>query len=115
MTNSDTQKKIKKKAMLEALEKTLGVVTPACNLADISRQTHYRWLEEDKEYKSNVVGMEDIAIDFAETHLHKQIKNGVPSSTIFYLKTKAKKRGYIERQEVEHNINEITGIRLVSD
>jgi ATP-dependent Lhr-like helicase len=39
-----------KKAMLEALEKTLGVVSTACKIVDISRTTHYRWLEEDPEY-----------------------------------------------------------------
>lgn len=105
----------KKLAMLKALEKTLGVVTPACKNVDISRETHYRWLKEDTEYKAAVESTEDIAIDFAESNLHQQIKNGVPSSTIFYLKTKAKKRGYIERQEVEHNVNDISGIKLISD
>jgi len=105
----------KKLAMLKALEKTLGVVTPACKNVDISRETHYRWLKEDAEYKAAVESTEDIAIDFAESNLHQQIKNGVPSSTIFYLKTKAKKRGYIERQEVEHNVNDISGIKLISD
>jgi transcriptional regulator of acetoin/glycerol metabolism len=44
MTSSD----IHKKAMLDALEKTLGVVTSACKSVDIARQTHYRWLQEDK-------------------------------------------------------------------
>jgi hypothetical protein len=34
--------------------------------------------------------------------LHKQIQDGNPTSTIFYLKTKGKKRGYIERQEFAH-------------
>ena len=90
-----------KKAMIEALEKTLGVVSTACKMADISRTTHYRWLEEDAEYKEAVDSIQDVALDFAETHLHKQIKEGSSTSTIFYLKTKGKKRGYIERQEVD--------------
>ena len=104
-----------KQAMLNALESSLGVVTPACKNVGISRQTHYDWLKEDAEYKAAVESMTDIAIDFAESNLHKQIKNGVPSSTIFYLKTKAKSRGYIEKQEIDHNVNDITGIKLISD
>ena len=34
----------KKAAMLEALEKSLGIVSTACKMVDISRQTHYAWL-----------------------------------------------------------------------
>jgi len=91
-----------KKAMLEALEKSLGVVTSACRSVGVGRTTHYLWLEKDPEYRKAVKDVENVAIDFAETHLHMQIKDGNPSSTIFYLKTKGKKRGYIERQEISH-------------
>ena len=46
-----------------------------------------------------------MALDFAESQLHKQIQNGEVSSTIFYLKTKGKKRGYIERQEIAADVS----------
>ena len=42
-------------------------------------------------------------IDFAESSLYKQIKDGNTSATIFFLKTQAKRRGYIEKQEIEHS------------
>jgi hypothetical protein len=90
-----------KKAMLEALEKSLGVVTTACKSVGIGRTTHYMWLDEDPEYRRNVESISDIAVDFAESSLHKQIKDGNPTSTIFFLKTKGKKRGYVERQEID--------------
>lgn len=86
--------------MIEALEKSLGVVTTACKTVGIARQTHYEWMREDADYKKAVDDVADIAIDFAESQLHKQIQSGEVSSTIFYLKTKGKKRGYIERQEI---------------
>lgn len=97
MTNSD----ILKKGMIEALEKSLGIVTTACKSVGISRETHYRWMREDKEYKIAVRDMENVALDFAESQLHKQISKGNPLSTIFYLKCKGKKRGYIEQQEIK--------------
>jgi hypothetical protein len=100
MTNSD----INKKAMIDALEKSLGIVTSACKVVGISRETHYRWLREDEKYLTSVKSIEDIALDFAESQLHKQIKEGEVSSTIFYLKTKGKRRGYFERQEIDTTI-----------
>jgi hypothetical protein len=90
-----------KRAMLDALEKSLGVVTAACKAVGIGRTTHYLWMQEDAEYKAAVEGLSDVALDFAESQLHKQIKDGNSTATIFFLKTKGKKRGYIERQEVE--------------
>jgi hypothetical protein len=96
-TNSDIQKR----AMIEALEKSLGIVTTACKSVGISRDTHYRWLKEDKEYRIKCKDMENIAIDFVESQLHKQIAKGNPLSTIFFLKCKAKKRGYIEQNDVK--------------
>lgn len=98
-----------KKAMLEALEKSLGVVTQAAKLAGISRMQHYEWMKEDENYKASVESISDIAIDFAESQLHKQIASGEVSSTIFFLKTKGKKRGYIERTETDVNLNEQIG------
>jgi hypothetical protein len=91
-----------KKAMIAALEKSLGIVTTACKTVGIDRGSHYNWMREDEEYKATVESIADLAIDFAESSLHKQIQDGNPTSTIFYLKTKGKKRGYIERQEIAH-------------
>jgi hypothetical protein len=98
MTNSD----ILKKGMIEALEKTLGIVSSACKMVDISRQTHYRWLQEDEDYKKQCTEIENMTLDFAESQLHKQIAEGNTSATIFFLKTKGKKRGYVERMEVDN-------------
>lgn len=90
----------KKKAMLAALERSLGVVTSACKAAEISRDTHYRWLKEDENYRKAVDELESVALDFVESKLHQQISQGNTSATIFFLKTKGKSRGYVERHEL---------------
>jgi hypothetical protein len=95
-----------KKAMLDALEKSLGVVTAACKTVGVGRTTHYLWMRQDPEYKAAVEELSDVAIDFAESQLHKQIKDGNSTATIFFLKTKGKKRGYVERQEVDVNFGQ---------
>jgi len=91
-----------KKAMLDALEKSLGIVSQACRIVGIDRGTHYNWLKNDEDYAKAVEALEDVTIDFAETQLHKQIKDGNTTATIFFLKTQGKRRGYIEKQQHDH-------------
>ena len=90
----------KKKTLLKALEKTNGIVSTACKLAKVSRYTFYKYYNEDKEFKNNVDDVGELALDFAESGLFKLIKGGDKTAIIFYLKTKGRKRGYIERQEI---------------
>lgn len=106
-TKKLTKTDIKKSAMIQAMEKTLGIVTTACKQVDISRETHYEWMRQDAEYRKRIESIADIALDFAESSLHKQIQNGEVSSTIFYLKTKGKHRGYIEKTETELKIGKL--------
>jgi hypothetical protein len=89
-----------KKEVLKALEKSLGIVTVACRNSSVSRTQFYVWLKEDEDFARAVKDMDNLALDFAESKLHEQISNNIPTSTIFYLKTKGKKRGYVERQEI---------------
>tara|TARA_R100001463_G_scaffold135851_1_gene199878 strand:- start:1884 stop:2255 length:372 start_codon:yes stop_codon:yes gene_type:complete len=98
--NMDKSRHIKKESMLKALEKSLGIVTVACKNSDVPRSTFYKWLNEDEQFAKQVKDIENIALDFAESQLHKQISENSTSATIFYLKTKGKGRGYIERQEI---------------
>ena len=99
-TKSNT---IKKNNLIEALSSSLGVVTDACKSVNIVRSTFYKWYKEDDDFKLRVDDIQDRVLDFAESQLHQQIKDGNSTSTIFYLKTKGRKRGYIEKVE---NINE---------
>ena len=91
-----------KKRVIEALEKSLGVVTTACKIADVGRTQFYHWLKEDEKFASKVIEIADVALDFAESQLFNQIKDGNTGATIFYLKTKGKARGFVERQELDH-------------
>lgn len=102
-----------KKAMLKALEDSLGIVTIAARDVGISRTTHHTWYNTDPKYKAAVDELTDVALDFAENKLHKNIEKGKEISTIFYLKTKGKKRGYVERQEITGADGETVNIAVV--
>jgi hypothetical protein len=110
-TKTDT----KKKAMIAALESSLGVVSPACQRTGVSRAQHYKWLNTDGDYRKQVESIAGIALDFAESELHAKIKSGDTTSIIFYLKTKGKGRGYVERVEkdITTNGNDINGTQLI--
>lgn len=104
---------IKKEALIKALEKSLGVVTTACKQVGISRTTYYEWINTDEEFAKNVSEIQNIALDFAESQLHKQIGEGSTTATIFYLKTKGKSRGYIERQEIVTDTDNFFKVEII--
>ena len=108
MTTKEKTTKIGKLAVLEAMEKCLGIITQASKKSGISRDTIYKWKKEDEDFNKAMESVDNIVLDFAESALHKQINEGNTASTIFLLKCKGKKRGYIEKTEVEHS-GEIIG------
>lgn len=91
---------IKKEAFLEALEKSMGIVSQATKKVGIDRTTPYRWMKEDSEFDDKVMEIQNVVGDFAETKLYELVNDGVPSAVIFLCKTKFKNRGYVERQEI---------------
>lgn len=92
---------IKKEAILKALESSLGVVTTACKKTEIPRSTFYKWLKEDEDFAEKVKDIENVSLDFAESKLFEQMADNNTSATIFYLKTKGRKRGYWEKQQMD--------------
>ena len=97
---SSEQTEHNKRNVLDALEKSFGIVTTACKTVGVSRTQFYQWLKDDAAFKKQVDDLQNVTLDMAESQLHKQILGGNTTATIFYLKTKGKKRGYIERQEI---------------
>lgn len=94
--------KLTKKAFLDVYEKTFGNITQSCKLVGIVRQTYYNWEKNDAEFKQQLINIEpkERFLDFLENKLVDKINDGDTTSLIFALKTKAKIRGYVERQEI---------------
>ena len=112
----------KKEKFLTVFRSNVGVIKDTCEAIKISRQTYYNWIKEDESFKNECDIIHDEAIDFVESKLFQNIRgfhetdqilgrNGVedikkyykPDTTaiIFYLKTQGKKRGYIEKTEMD--------------
>ena len=99
----------KKENFIKAFKKKNCNVAKTCKDIKISRQTYYRWRKEDK-FKQACEDVEEGLLDFAESQLQTLIKNGNAIAIFFFLKTKGKKRGYVEKQEIESNIKPIDEI-----
>ena len=116
MTNKKEQtKKAIKESLIQAMQKSMGVVTEACKIAGVGRTTFYKYYNNDPVFQKACDECEYIALDFAESQLYKQIKDGSTTATIFYLKTKGKQRGYVERQQIDINKGQPDLSHLSSD
>jgi hypothetical protein len=101
-----------KKKLLEALERNLGIVTPACKEVGISRDRYYTYYNEDPEFKKKVDELTEFTLDFVETKLFQNIKEGSEKSILFYMKYKGRKRGYIDEMKINSNIQGIEAINI---
>jgi hypothetical protein len=110
----------KRKKFLEVLKKQHGNVSRACEAFGITRTTYYAWLKEEK-FRENSENLLESLIDEAESSLHELIRGVTVEnkakgkeeevtvykkapdaySVVFFLKTRGKKRGYIETIEQE--------------
>jgi hypothetical protein len=90
--------KIAKERMLKALEKSLGIVTTALKMADLSRTNYYKWLEEDAEFAKKTKEVENIEKDFIRSKYYECIKDKVPSVIVHAAKTQL---GLSEKQQID--------------
>lgn len=93
----------KKELFLAAYDSSLGNVSVACKSIKVARNTYYDWYRDDKTFQSKIDEINESALDFSETMLKKNIRDGKEASIFFHLKTKGKSRGYVEKADVEHS------------
>lgn len=102
-----------------ALLRKRGIISHAAEAIGITRQTIHNWLNDDPLFKQAYDQIREAAIDHLESKLF-EVADGVlvqgkddvyfrppdTSAIIFGLKTLGKKRGYVERQEIAHDLPE---------
>ena len=94
-------KRRNKERFLEALTKSLGIVSSAAKICGLSTGTHRNYKRDDMEYRRKVEDIEDMVLDYGESKLLELINEKNVAAVIFFLKTKGKKRGYIEQPGYE--------------
>ena len=90
-----------KQDFLKKFKECKGIISSACDAVGISRMTYYRWIKDDQEFADECKEIEEASIDYVESKLLENIDQNKTSEILFYLKTKGKARGYVERQEIQ--------------
>lgn len=89
------------KKIIAAIAKSNGLISEAAEAAGVSRKTIERYVRDYPTVAEAVEHAREQLFDFAESKLFEKINAGSETAIIFFLKTRCKHRGYIEKQEVE--------------
>jgi hypothetical protein len=92
-----------KEQFLESLKLKFGNATEAAKAIGISRQVAYNWRRDDLTFAEAWDEINEGLKDFAESKLLLNISRGKEASIFFFLKCRAKDRGYIERMDINHS------------
>jgi hypothetical protein len=84
---------VEQQEFLSVLEEQLGIVSIALKMTDITRDEYDEWLN-NIFFLDRIKQIEESCVDYVETQLLNQIKQGNTAAITFYLKTKGKDRGY---------------------
>lgn len=120
MTKPDNNKKKErrstrflKRQFVENFFKKTGNISELCRETGVSRQTYYDWMEKDEKFKKNIEIQQEGILDFAESKLLNLIDEKNVAAVIFFLKTKGKGRGYVERIEQLLQGDEFKPLRVI--
>jgi len=85
----------------DALTKAGGFISIACKSLNCTRKTIYNYIDKFPDLKDVVKDIREQYLDIAEAALIKNVKDGKSSDIKYFLNTQGKKRGYIEKSELD--------------
>ena len=87
----------KKRKFLKEFKKHQGEWKASADCAGVSVTTIKYWMRVDEDFKDRVFDIDQSFVDEVEQTLFKQIRKGNINAIIFYMRCKAKDRGYVEK------------------
>ena len=96
-------KKPENHKLIELINKAMGNQTLVAKTLGVSRQSIWKWCKDDPELQAALDQSRETMLDNAESKLYSNALNGDTTSLIFFLKTQGKRRGYIEKQQIEQS------------
>jgi hypothetical protein len=91
-----------KRYFLYAIKLCKGNISNAAKMIGIGRRNHYLYCDDDPSYLERAEDITEFVIDHVEDKLMNRIDRGDTTAMIFWLKCRGKKRGWIEKTEIDH-------------
>ncbi len=95
--------KLSAKAIEKQIRQKRGNISAVAKTFGVSRTAIYKRIESSETLKKAITEARDTMLDNVERTLYDQAVDGNMTAVIFMLKTQGKKRGYVERQEIQHS------------
>jgi transposase-like protein len=92
----------KQDLIIKELIQNKNNVTEACAKHNVGRTTYYEWMK-DPDFKERLNEAEDAMLDWIESQAKKRIEEGSDKLIELYLKTRGKKRGFVEDKNIDIN------------
>lgn len=94
--------KLNRTKVKKAIDGCYGVLSTVARRCDVTRAAIYKFINKpkNKDIASLIKKDGERIIDIAENKLFESIKGGDKKDIQFFLKTKGKDRGYVEKQEI---------------
>ena len=90
---------------VQALLACYGNVSAAARALDVDHSTLWHRIKRSERLQPARMEAEEQALDLAEESLITAVKAGEAWAVCFLLKTRGKKRGYVERQEASAQLS----------
>jgi len=91
-----------------------GTIASACKAAQMTTTTYYEWRRTDADFAAKCDDILDIVVDtIINTAYSMIVDDRNPAMTIFWLKTKARHRGFTEVREFEHSFEDLNKVRAL--
>lgn len=91
---------------MDAITDSFGNQSVIARRCGVGRSTITMFLKKNanSDIRAMIEHEREKAIDIAELGLSRKITEGNLSAIMFYLKTQGKKRGYVEKQEIDSTV-----------
>ena len=99
-----------KEKVLRAIKGSAGIVSEVAKKLNCDWKTAHKYIHKYDETRLALENEGEELIDNAEMAMHNLISEGDGMMIRYYLSTKGRKRGYVERQEIEQSV---TGKQII--
>lgn len=99
-TNTPKWQRLTEAQIADALEKSAGIMSVAAERLGVDRSTICRRAQKSQRLRNVIDAATERTMDVAEAALLRAVQKGEAWAVCFFLKCKAKQRGYSERTEI---------------